>query len=89
MIGRFALACLDMAGTTVRDDGAVGAAFTTALAAVGIAEGTPRFEEAEVVVRTDDGLVEGGRVRHAARARSGSGGHSGLRRRLRGDRRGR
>ncbi len=51
MIGRFALACLDMAGTTVRDDGAVEAAFTTALAAVGIAEGTPRFEEAEVVVR--------------------------------------
>ena len=51
MIGRFALACLDMAGTTVRDDGAVEAAFTAALAAVGIAEGTPRFEEAEVVVR--------------------------------------
>ena len=51
MIGRFALACLDMAGTTVRDDGAVEAAFTTALAAVGIAEGTPRYEEAEVVVR--------------------------------------
>ena len=51
MIGRFALACLDMAGTTVRDDGAVEAAFTTALAAVGIAEGTPRFEEAEGVVR--------------------------------------
>ena len=51
MIGRFALACLDMAGTTVRDDGAVEAAFATALAAVGIVEGTPRFEEAEVVVR--------------------------------------
>ena len=51
MIGRFTLACLDMAGTTVRDDGAVEAAFTTALAAVGIAEGTPRFEEAEGVVR--------------------------------------
>jgi phosphonatase-like hydrolase len=51
MIGRFALACLDMAGTTVRDDGAVEAAFSTALATVGIAEGTPRFEEAEVVVR--------------------------------------
>jgi len=51
MIGRFALACLDMAGTTVRDDGAVEAAFTTALAAVGIVEGTPRFQEAEAVVR--------------------------------------
>ncbi len=32
MIGPFALACLDMAGTTVRDDGAVDAAFTAALA---------------------------------------------------------
>jgi phosphonatase-like hydrolase len=51
VIGRFALACLDMAGTTVRDDGAVEAAFTTALAEVGIAEGTPRYDEAQVVVR--------------------------------------
>jgi len=51
MIGRFTLACLDMAGTTVRDDGAVEAAFTTALAEVGIAEGTPPYEEAQVFVR--------------------------------------
>jgi phosphonatase-like hydrolase len=51
VIGRVALACLDMAGTTVRDDGAVEAAFTTALAGVGIAEGTARYEEAQVVVR--------------------------------------
>ena len=51
MIGHFALVCLDMAGTTVRDDGAVETAFSTALAAVGIVEGTPRYEEAEVVVR--------------------------------------
>jgi phosphonatase-like hydrolase len=51
MIGPFALACLDMAGTTVRDDGAVEAAFTTALAAVGIAEGSPRYDEAQVFVR--------------------------------------
>ena len=52
MIGRFALACLDMAGTTVRDDGAVEAAFTTALADVGIDRGQPpRYEEAQVVVR--------------------------------------
>ena len=40
MIGRFTLACLDMAGTTVRDDGAVEAAFTTALAAVGVRRGS-------------------------------------------------
>ncbi len=51
MIGPFALACLDMAGTTVRDDGAVEAAFTSALAAVGITPGSRFFEEAEVVVR--------------------------------------
>ena len=51
MIGPYALACLDMAGTTVRDDGAVEAAFTSALAAVGIAEGSPRYEEAQGVVR--------------------------------------
>jgi phosphonatase-like hydrolase len=51
VIGPFALACLDMAGTTVRDDGAVEAAFDTALAAVGIAEGSPRYDEAQAVVR--------------------------------------
>jgi phosphonatase-like hydrolase len=51
MIGPFALACLDMAGTTVRDDGAVESAFTAALAAVGIAEGSPRYDEAQAVVR--------------------------------------
>ncbi len=51
MIGPFALACLDMAGTTVRDDGAVEAAFRTALAAVGIVEGSPRADEAQTVVR--------------------------------------
>ena len=51
MIGPFALACLDMAGTTVRDDGAVEAAFATALAAVGITKGSPCFDEAQRVVR--------------------------------------
>ena len=51
MIGRFVLACLDMAGTTVRDDGAVGAAFAAALAAVGVAPGSPEYEKAEVFVR--------------------------------------
>lgn len=37
---RIRLACLDMAGTTVQDDGAVMAAFARAMDAVGIAEGT-------------------------------------------------
>jgi phosphonatase-like hydrolase len=40
-----------MAGTTVRDDGAVEAAFDTALAAVGIGEGSPRLDEARLLVR--------------------------------------
>ncbi len=51
MIGRCALACLDMAGTTVRDDGAVETAFDTALAAVGIGEGSPRLAQARLLVR--------------------------------------
>ncbi|MFZ0248765.1 MAG: HAD-IA family hydrolase [Acidimicrobiales bacterium] len=50
MIGPYALVCLDMAGTTVRDDGAVDAAFTSALAAVGVTPGTRSYEEAELVV---------------------------------------
>lgn len=51
MIGPFALVCLDMAGTTVRDDGAVEAAFASALAAAGITPNTPRHDQAQVVVR--------------------------------------
>ncbi len=51
MIGPYALACLDMAGTTVRDDGAVEAAFAAALAAVGVEPGSERDAQAQVVVR--------------------------------------
>jgi phosphonatase-like hydrolase len=51
VIGHFALACLDMAGTTVRDDGAVEGAFTTALAAGGLAPGSPGYAQAQLVVR--------------------------------------
>ncbi len=77
MIGPFALACLDMAGTTVRDDGAVEAAFTSALAAVGIDEGSPRFDAAQAVVRRTMGwskadvfatLLEPGEVAEATAA---------------------
>ena len=50
MIGRYALACLDMAGTTVRDDGAVESAFDAALAAVGIEPGHRRYEVARTLV---------------------------------------
>jgi phosphonatase-like hydrolase len=51
VIGPYALACLDMAGTTVRDDGAVEAAFDEALAAVRVTKGSPRYEEAHLFVR--------------------------------------
>src|SRR5277367_3414601 len=40
-----------MAGTTVRDDGAVDEAFTTALASVGIGADDPRFASAQTYVR--------------------------------------
>jgi phosphonatase-like hydrolase len=50
VIGRFALACLDMAGTTVRDDGAVESAFEAALATVGIEPGSRRHDEARALV---------------------------------------
>ena len=51
MIGPYALAVLDMAGTTVRDDGAVDEAFTTALSSVGIGVDDPRFASAQTYVR--------------------------------------
>ena len=77
MIGPYALACLDMAGTTVRDDGAVEAAFTSALAAVGITPGSRPYDEAQVVVRQTMGwskadvfaaLLEPGRGERATAA---------------------
>ncbi len=51
VIGPYALACLDMAGTTVCDDGAVEAAFDEALAAVGITRGSAGADEAHRFVR--------------------------------------
>ena len=51
MIGPYALAVLDMAGTTVRDDGAVDEAFTTALSSVGIGVDDARFASAQTYVR--------------------------------------
>ena len=51
MIGRFALVCLDMAGTTIRDDGAVDAAFDNALAEVGITPDEESFAEARRFVQ--------------------------------------
>jgi phosphonatase-like hydrolase len=51
MIGPYALAVLDMAGTTVRDDGVVDEAFTVALSSVGIEPDSPRFGPAQTYVR--------------------------------------
>ncbi|MEJ7583842.1 MAG: HAD family hydrolase [Acidimicrobiales bacterium] len=52
---RIRLACLDMAGTTVGDDGTVVAAFTHAMAAQGVQEGSDRFEAALDYVRATMG----------------------------------
>ena len=55
MIGPFALVRFDMAGTTVRDDGAVETAFEAALASVGVEPGGGAFARAQEVVRTTMG----------------------------------
>ncbi len=51
MIGPFALVVLDMAGTTVRDDGAVDDAFATALSSVGVVPDSPQSAAAQTYVR--------------------------------------
>jgi phosphonatase-like hydrolase len=51
VIERFELACLDMAGTTVRDNGAVEAAFAAALDVVGVTPHSEQYAEATRVVR--------------------------------------
>jgi phosphonatase-like hydrolase len=47
----FALACLDMAGTTVADDGLVERAFAAAAAELGIAAPSPTYQDMIAVVR--------------------------------------
>jgi phosphoglycolate phosphatase len=49
------IACLDMAGTTVADDGSVLAAFSAALESCGPAEGTPGYAAAMRVVHATMG----------------------------------
>ena len=49
------IAVLDMAGTTVQDDGLVEQAFTAAIGSVGVAEDSPRFPEMLEYVRTTMG----------------------------------
>jgi phosphoglycolate phosphatase len=47
---RITIACLDMAGTTVRDDGTVLAAFRAAVGQAGLADGTPEYDRAMEIV---------------------------------------
>jgi phosphoglycolate phosphatase len=49
------VACLDMAGTTVADDGSVMAAFEAAMAESGIVPGGPGYDDADEIVRTTMG----------------------------------
>ena len=49
MVTRITIACLDMAGTTVADDGSVMAAFTAALQQCGLASGAAGFDEASAI----------------------------------------
>ncbi len=49
------LACIDMAGTTIRDDGLVDQAFTVAVAGEGVAPGTAEYERMRAVVRKTQG----------------------------------
>ncbi len=55
MIGPYSLACLDMAGTTVRDDGVVDEAFTVALQSAGVDLDSPRFASARSYVQATMG----------------------------------
>ena len=52
---RITIACLDMAGTTVHDDGTVLAAFTAAAGQLGLATGTPEYERAMRIVQATMG----------------------------------
>jgi phosphoglycolate phosphatase len=54
-VTRWQVACIDMAGTTVRDDGLVDQAFTVAVAGQGVAPGTVGYERMRAVVRKTQG----------------------------------
>jgi len=52
---RITVACLDMAGTTVADDGSVMSAFTAAIDQLGLAPGPPGYDRAAEIVRVTMG----------------------------------
>ena len=47
---RISIACLDMAGTTISDEGSVDAAFTAAMRRFGLVPGAPGYEQASRIV---------------------------------------
>jgi phosphoglycolate phosphatase len=49
-VTRIRIACLDMAGTTISDEGSVEAAFTAALDRFGLRPGAPGYEQASRIV---------------------------------------
>ncbi len=49
-MSRITIACLDMAGTTVSDEGSVMAAFTAAMDRFGLRPGSPGYEQASRIV---------------------------------------
>jgi phosphoglycolate phosphatase len=54
-VTQWQLACIDMAGTTIRDEGLVDQAFTVAVAGAGVAPGTAEYERMRAVVRKTQG----------------------------------
>lgn len=55
LVSQITVACLDMAGTTIADDGSVLKAFEAAMADAGIMPGGPGFTEADEIVRATMG----------------------------------
>ena len=56
--GPITVACLDMAGTTVADEGSVMAAFTAAMERFDLRPGAPGYERGERARARDDGPVQ-------------------------------
>jgi phosphoglycolate phosphatase len=54
-VTQWQLACIDMAGTTIRDEGLVDQAFTVAVAGEGVAPGTAEYERMRAVMRKTQG----------------------------------
>lgn len=54
-MSKITVACLDMAGTTVADDGSVTAAFTAAMASAGLVPGAPGYDGALATVHESMG----------------------------------